>query len=929
VRETAKEQEKTLNHARESQAAFDQKMTNLRGNVHGLRARLNSWHRELGQLHTRRERVSREMAVSEERQRSLEERQLNLKTNQSQINEELALYEQRLETAAQETARLQAEADLQNSTQQLAQYQGQVARETARQEELQTRLSNLQASLDGVDRQIKQAEADVVAAERAAGQVSEAVGTAEQKVADAQADLAGHLEKTQTQDDARKKLLEEQARLNAEGARLQAQIEVLEQAENALAGFGGGARALLQASQQGSLKGALGALSTRLDVPEEYETAIAAVLGEYIDAILLQPGASADEALSILKDSDNRATLLVLDQLSPEGPEPIAEDGDILGMAASLVNVSPELRPVVDLLLGNVLITRSREAAQKWVRGAARLRRAVTLSGEVYRTDGIIVAGKPGNAGTIGRSRQKRELSEKLAEIQKTLTAASQTQAQLEAELEKLQNQSSQFQINIQTALAELDTARANQRQSQERLEQATRQRNWQQSQRAGFEVDITKAQSSLAELTKSNEGLHTRIETAQETIREQREKLSGLVVDELQADVAHWSTLAAVAERAVSDAASRRQEREQSLSQAKERGENFAERLNELTRELQELQAEREKLQVEQREIGEQISALQTLIDPAEKELAESEGEQDSLQDAETKARQVLTIAERRHAQAQIGLARKQEALDTLRSKIEDDFGLVSFEYSEEVPVTAPLPFGDMVETLPLVTELSPEIGETIKVQRTQLRRMGAINPEAQKEYNDVEERYRFLIAQIEDSEKAEANILEIIAELDILMEREFRKTFDEVAREFRGAFTRLFGGGSAKLVLTDPEDLTNTGVDIEAQLPGRRMQGLSLLSGGERSLTASALVFSLLKVSPTPFCVMDEVDAMLDEANVNRFAGLLRELSEKTQFVIITHNRNTVQIADTIYGITMGRDSTSQALGLRLDEVADVVKE
>jgi chromosome segregation protein len=157
--------------------------------------------------------------------------------------------------------------------------------------------------------------------------------------------------------------------------------------------------------------------------------------------------------------------------------------------------------------------------------------------------------------------------------------------------------------------------------------------------------------------------------------------------------------------------------------------------------------------------------------------------------------------------------------------------------------------------------------------------------------------------------------------------MEREFFKTFEEVAEEFSTIFKRIFGGGSARLVLSDPGDLTNTGIDIEARLPGRREQGLSLLSGGERSLTATALIFALLKVSPTPFCILDEVDAMLDEANIGRYRDLLRELSLTTQFIIITHNRNTVQVADVIYGVTMGRDSTSQVISLKLDEAGQVV--
>jgi chromosome segregation protein len=201
----------------------------------------------------------------------------------------------------------------------------------------------------------------------------------------------------------------------------------------------------------------------------------------------------------------------------------------------------------------------------------------------------------------------------------------------------------------------------------------------------------------------------------------------------------------------------------------------------------------------------------------------------------------------------------------------------------------------------------------------------MGAINPDAQSEYREVKERHGFLTGQLSDLRKADADLRQIITELDDLMHRQFRATFNAVAAEFKEMFARLFGGGSARLVMTDEDNPTETGIDIEARLPGRREQGLSLLSGGERSLTAVALVFSLLRVSPTPFCILDEVDAMLDEANVGRFTELLRELSRETQFIVITHNRNTVQAADVIYGVTMGRDSASQVISLRLDEVSE----
>ena len=201
----------------------------------------------------------------------------------------------------------------------------------------------------------------------------------------------------------------------------------------------------------------------------------------------------------------------------------------------------------------------------------------------------------------------------------------------------------------------------------------------------------------------------------------------------------------------------------------------------------------------------------------------------------------------------------------------------------------------------------------------------MGPINPDAKAEYDQEKERFEFMTTQVEDLRKAEADLKQVVAELDEITKREFIRTFDAVDKQFRETFVRLFGGGSARLALTDPENLVDTGIEIEARLPGRREQGLALLSGGERSLTAIALVFALLKVSPTPVCVMDEVDAMLDEANVGRFRDLLVDLSRDTQFIIITHNRNTVQAADVIYGVTMGRDSASQIISLRLDQVTE----
>jgi chromosome segregation protein len=407
--------------------------------------------------------------------------------------------------------------------------------------------------------------------------------------------------------------------------------------------------------------------------------------------------------------------------------------------------------------------------------------------------------------------------------------------------------------------------------------------------------------------------------------MRQISQTLGGLPLEEMQSQVGHWETRSAVSTRAAADAEHRLADLEQNFSRANGLLTATQQRLAEIHANLVQLDHSRTVSTAEESRLGGEIETLQAQIKPSEADLAEKDLEYQNIQEIDDTAKQGLTVAERYHTQAQLDLTRQRDAVENLRRRIEEDFGLVAFEYAAENPGQSILPFEGMVEQLPALTQLPTELEDNINRIRGQLRRMGAINPDALNEYEGVLERFQFLTTQVADLRKADEDLRLVIDELDHLMKREFTKTFDAVAAEFKQMFTRLFGGGSARLILSDEDHPTETGIDIEARLPGRREQGLSLLSGGERSLTAVALVFSLLKVSPTPFCIMDEVDAMLDEANVGRFRDLLVDLSQATQFIVITHNRNTVQAADVIYGITMGKDSASQMISLRLDEVPE----
>ncbi len=257
------------------------------------------------------------------------------------------------------------------------------------------------------------------------------------------------------------------------------------------------------------------------------------------------------------------------------------------------------------------------------------------------------------------------------------------------------------------------------------------------------------------------------------------------------------------------------------------------------------------------------------------------------------------------------------------LGREIEGDLGPI--DLPQTVSHQLRLSLGDDIVELPAVPDLPTGLGDEIRQLKTRIRRLGNINPEAPREYEQLLERQTFLQSQAADLRGAIAGLHEVIQELDIIIERDFIETFQRVDDAFRGYFATLFNGGDARLVLTDPDKISETGVEIVAHPPGKRAQSLSLLSGGERALTAVALLFALLKANPVPFCFLDEVDAALDEANVNRFRQLLTAQAHESQFIVITHNRRTIEAASTIYGISMGEQGVSQSISLDLGEVRE----
>ncbi len=952
VRALSIEHEAKLQEAREAHQGVRASVAAFRDRLQGLRARLNSWHRQSAQLHNQRETISRDLAVLDERRRALLDNRERVRAERARLEEELRLSSERLAEAAAEADRLQAEADeagaqvaaaqqaLEARQAEMAGKQAELESERRRLDDLTARQAQLQARIDELTRRLADQTEKWSAAEAALAEAEAEVQDAQAAHAAAQTGLAGAEADLQQALAALRVAEQEVAELEtafrqqeaaraaavAEQSRLQAQLQVLEQVEQSLAGYAEGTRLLLEAARQSRLEGARGALSAALEVPAELEQAMAALLGEYVDAVLLQSGQNAEQALALFETGESgRAAILPLEWLSPAEPLAAPSDPDCLGVAADLVRAPAELRPALDLLLGQALVVRDRRAARRLLAGLPAGARTVTLRGEVFSAGGPVIAGKPARAAILARPRQRRELQEALASAERRLTDLGRVLADLQAQIETARQTVAERSRQAQEKRLALEKAQADEQQARLRQEAARRQRAWQENQRLQLRQEIEALEEERRGAAESLSVSAAEAAQVRRAIQSAGQALAALSLDEFQTQVVHWRTRAAVAERALADARARRAERVQTANRLGEQAAAQEADLLEFETALIELEKRREELRLQEAGLQTQLEDLRALIEPAEKDLETAEAQEIEFQNQEAESQQNLARVERQYTQIQLDLSRRQEALENLRQKIEDDFGLVEFAYTASVEGPVPLPFEGMVRQLPVLTELPPDLEEQMSRQKALLRRMGAVNPEAQAEYDSVKERFDFLHAQLDDLRKAEADLHQVIAELDDLTRREFQKTFEAVAAEFHTIFHRLFGGGSARLVLTDPDNLSETGIDIEARLPGRREQGLSLLSGGERSLTAIALVFALLKVSPTPVCVMDEVDAMLDEANVGRFRDLLLELSRDTQFVIITHNRNTVQAAEIIYGVTMGRDSVSQVISLRLDEVSD----
>ncbi len=953
TRTTLQAQEEKYVKVKTRYDTFENEINQKRAKIQSLRETLSQLHLESSKLHQERETYNRQLAVMAERIRVLSEQRLNLKADLTRMDEDKETQLAKNIQLAEEINQLEADlhearGKFEEESQKLKEYKTnkeaieaklvdnrrqRTSLETkklqldAKTSELKSRVETLTASRQNYEKGILQIDEELKSHQNALSDSETAVQALEKQLSTLRDQLRVLRESIASQQENNQRLRKILGDKESLASKLRATLEVLIQAEKSFSGLNEGAKNVLEKRRSGQFSARLEPLVQQLEVEPEFEKAITSALGEFFDAIVYYDKSVPDDPLKLLADGRKGKAVFVPSEiiLSEYSFAKVKNDPDYLGAAIEHVKADKSLQNLVQYLLGNVVLASSLPGAKRIAAKLDPYQRVVTLDGELFWGSGIVVAGREGREGMIARPRQKREnqesldlLTTELGNIQKELVDLNQALEKTIKDEKALTDQEKQLQ-------SRLHDANRNYQQVQLKQDQLKQKHEFYEQQIASLDDQAKVAQSEQALKQSEADQLLQQIQRHAGIINDLYKQSQAISLDEGQMQVSHWQTQLAVYNRALTETRQRLQENESNLNHAAETLEKNRKRLSDLENEIEELEKSSEIDQDEEKRLTIAIEEFQAKITPSERDLSETEADYNRQQNDLTAAQQNLAVADRYVSQAQMDVTRKRELLDNLQKRIEDDFGLVSFDYVQDISGPKPLPLDGMVQQLPVVEKISSDVEDSINRHRTQLRRMGAINPEAQTEYQSVKERFEYLTNQVNDLKKADADLCNVIEELNEIMKLEFQKTFEAVSVEFKAMFNQLFGGGSAKLILVDAENLTDSGIEIEARLPGRREQGLALLSGGERSLTAVALIFSLLKVSPTPFCVLDEVDAMLDEANVGRFGDLLKELSERTQFIVITHNRNTVQISGVIYGVTMGRDSTSHVVSLRLDEVSE----
>ena len=739
------------------------------------------------------------------------------------------------------------------------------------------------------------------------------------------------------------------------------QLSLLEQLQSDYEGFSSGTVAALKESQS-----VLGSLTDRIEVPDQYIAAIESALGHRLQLILAENSEGARETLASLVDKKRgRASIAALSLLGTEQPTASSSLPPTNGSSHTQTSSLPDLingtgldeteiealrvvetensvKPLIDRLLGQTRIVRDLTAATDgWTRKPGQFD-YVTLSGEMLDRHGVYTGGSANGSGTPNSSVLRRK--NQIAEFRNTLNQLHERIEEASRIKGSLLSEQTALQANLQQAQAELQTQEVTiaTHEGEFNALQNSLQSLHQKIATVVFEIQSLASQD--LEGTEKREKLSKEIvefeeqeitiqqelsegNSALETLRQQREAANTALAETKVAAAAEEQMYFALNQQHKS-LELRISEVIQLIELRRTEAASFVDRRAQYEAEIEESGRKIESLRHDREQVNSQIAALQT-------QKEEQEGEISSREKALRDHRNRLADLQKLRGDLEIEVAQKTMSVNNLRQRIEEKYQMLLEDIrSECITIT----IAD--EGPPKVQTLTPEematngaatdwkaVEEQVAQMQKRIDDMGPVNLVAIEEYEDTEQRFQFLTTQHDDLVKAKQQLLDVISRINTQTRQMFTETFTKIRDNFRLLFVEVFGGGKADLRLIDSENVLESGIEIVAKPPGKHLQGISLLSGGEQTMTAVALLFAVYQVKPSPFCVLDELDAPLDESNINRFVGILQRFLSDSQFVIITHNKRTIGIADVLYGVTMQEHGVSKIVSVKFHKADEAV--
>lgn len=703
--------------------------------------------------------------------------------------------------------------------------------------------------------------------------------------------------------------------------KLKSKKEMLEDMKEDFQGFFYGVKAVLKAREEEKLRGVHGAVIELVDVPKDYITAVETVLGGQAQHVVVNDDQAGRKAINWLKKTNSgRATFLPLGSIKERFiPKDLLAKASshtgFVGVAANLVSAQPEYKKVADHLMGHVVIAKTLQDANEIANIVMRKYRIVTLVGDVVNPGGSMSGGakKKSNQSLFTREKDLQELTDKLSDFQKRAHEFEQKVEKQKQQIGEIEKQLETEEQAVQTEQQTLQEIQSAKREAEMKLTSLNDNLALFDQDKQQFDQDNEDLKSRDENLTNELNAISAQLESIQKQIDELTTQEAAFKEnqEQLQQDYQKAQVSLAEQEERLRSQQEKTNAVKAQLSEYQEQFEAYTKDLNKLLemQDAEETEAEidqnidsakegKQALTINIQQMRSRRSERTQLMQDQERELKE-----------ENKKRQAFTQAIQ---QKEVKANRLDVVLENRLSRLQTEY-TITFEKAQQIYEKA-----DNLE----------ETEATVKQIKLSIDQLGTVNLGAIDEYDRISERYDFLAEQKNDLVEAKQTLYSVISEMDEEMQKRFGETFSQIKEEFAVVFQQLFGGGHAELKLTDPNNLLETGVEIIAQPPGKKLQHLGLLSGGERALTAITLLFAILRVRPVPFCVLDEVEAALDEANVTRFAKYINQYSENTQFIVITHRKGTMEKADVLYGVTMQEAGVSRLVSVRLEDTKELVK-